>query len=384
MAEITRPCAAVQQLSAAGPNGQWLLSVVAKRTYTVTDGGRCVPEGEQLPLSSDIEESAESPGLVEQDLDLYPVKPLTDVIIKARAYAGRARTSLEATIRIGRVEKRVLVVGDRRCSMSATGRVVFSEPEPFEVMPMSFDRAYGGRDRAAEAKHGNPFEALKPFLGVELNMDNQSPYVYPKNPCGRGYLIEATEEALEMLRLPNLEDPKDLLSPDRLALGEDGLWPYMPMPQGLGWLSHGWFPRMAFAGIPQEFTPSKMPIPEVARGFVPEELLAPGRIEEKFSLRFANGAPVDLQLPFLDPGEIIELTNLHPRRERFTLTLPGDRPRISTDGRNGKLNPTEPVIHTLIIEPDASRVSIVWRGSAPALRPYTEDELDNMPLSVYW
>ena len=37
---------------------------------------------------------------------------------------------------------------------------------------------------------------------------------------------------------------------------------------------------------------------------------------------------------------------------------------------NGKLNETRPVIHTVLSEPDESRLSLVWRGSAVALRPY--------------
>jgi len=50
--------------------------------------------------------------------------------------------------------------------------------------------------------------------------------------------------------------------------------------------------------------------------------------------------------------------------------------------RDGKLNATEAVVHSLIVEPDSERVSVVWRGAAPALRPYAPAELDTMPLRV--
>jgi hypothetical protein len=50
----------------------------------------------------------------------------------------------------------------------------------------------------------------------------------------------------------------------------------------------------------------------------------------------------------------------------------------------GKLNKTKPVIHTVVFEPDHMRVSVVWRGSAPALRPYMPEELAKMPLKVEW
>jgi hypothetical protein len=38
----------------------------------------------------------------------------------------------------------------------------------------------------------------------------------------------------------------------------------------------------------------------------------------------------------------------------------------------------------VVFEPDAMRLSIVWRGSAPALRPYLPEELKSMPLRVEW
>jgi hypothetical protein len=40
------------------------------------------------------------------------------------------------------------------------------------------------------------------------------------------------------------------------------------------------------------------------------------------------------------------------------------------------------VIHTLLIEPDERRLSIVWRGSCAALRPYAREELESMPFWV--
>lgn len=74
----------------------------------------------------------------------------------------------------------------------------------------------------------------------------------------------------------------------------------------------------------------------------------------------------------------------HPRVAVWGFRLPAERPEICIDGRNGKLAPTLPVMQTLELEPDESRLSIVWRGSAPALRPYMPDELARMPLLVRW
>ena len=41
-------------------------------------------------------------------------------------------------------------------------------------------------------------------------------------------------------------------------------------------------------------------------------------------------------------------------------------------------------IHTVLIEPDEARLSVLWRGCAPALRPYMPKELETMPFRVEW
>jgi hypothetical protein len=107
-------------------------------------------------------------------------------------------------------------------------------------------------------------------------------------------------------------------------------------------------------------------------------------VEEKANLRFTNGASLGLQLPHLQGGEQCMLGGLHPRAAVLKFQLPKERPEIKTDGRNGTMKSTKPVIHTVEIEPDAMRVSVVWRGAAPALRPYMAEELAKMPMLVSW
>ncbi|NUQ78971.1 MAG: DUF2169 domain-containing protein [Polyangiaceae bacterium] len=389
MTTLTAPSPTVRQLSLAIDPANFALSVVVKRTYSVADDGHCVVAGEQAPLSEDIEESPSDPHLVEQDLDLIPFKPRTDVVVAGHAYAdGKAGTIAAVTVQGKR--KEILVVGDRRATLSATGGVVISRAEPFEKMPVSFARAYGGRDRVAEAKYGNPFALLGKYLeGSPINVDLQSPFLYPKNPCGKGYLVELARDAVEACALPNLEDPRDPLTPDRLVVGDPDRWIYMPIPQSLGWVSLGWYPRLAFGGVIPDYEAADRPIPEVERGLLPKEVLRAPESEadappREITSRVANGAPLDLQFPYLDADEAIELQNLHPRRKKWIVRLPGEKPKIWTDGRNGKLNATSPVMHSVMLEPDQGRVTVVWRGSAPAIRPYFDDELLSMPLRVEW
>jgi hypothetical protein len=187
---------------------------------------------------------------------------------------------------------------------------------------------------------------------------------------------------VERLVLPNFEDPHDRLTPERLCVGAMGRWPRQPIPQGFGWFGLMWFPRSAYFGMVPEHDPLDAPFAEGARGYSPPELLQARW--QQVSPRAANGASPGLALPYLRGNETIRIEHLHPQRPSLEIRLPGERPTMRADGRQGKMLDTEPVIHTVLIEPDEDRVSIVWRGSAPALRPYLPEELARMPFQVRW
>lgn len=383
---IDHPCDTVRQESGKDPQGQYILSVLAKRTYTVLVDGRCVPAEEQLPLVEVPEADEELPDVLGQDTDLHAFKPLSDIVIRGHAYGYRHPTHFYALVRLGRYENRILVVGDRTCSLQGKETVRFSPPAPVEKVPLSYAHAYGGVDEAAEAKYGNPL-AL-PLEGwvdpAGMDLGRLSLFRYPRNPCGRGFLTEFDREAVESMVLPNLEDPWDLLTPERLVAGGPERWLEMPIPRSTGWVNYDWFPRVAYFGVVPPHAPPETPPTEVQRGYALEDVLEATELSAPFVARGMCGASLGLQLPFLRDGQEIQLENLHPTQARWSVRLPESRPRIWTDGRKGRFNPTEPVIHTVLIEPDEDRVSVLWRGSAPALRPYLPDELEKMPLFVDW
>jgi hypothetical protein len=374
-----------RQESGKDPSGGYILSVLAKRTYHVLPDGRCMAATEQRPIVEEPQDDPDVPGILAHDTDLYPFKPRTDVVVRGHAYGYTGRRSFHATVRIEDYAFHLLVSGDRRSTLDSYGRVLFSEPAPVEAVPLSFAYAYGGADRTAEERLGNPIaEAL--HGQHRLDPSQASPFVYPRNPSGCGYLMEASREALEEFRLPNLEDPYDPLSPARLAAGDPGNWLRMPIPHATGWWAHDWFPRIGYFGLVPAYEPMEDPIPEVARGLVPADILdlIPGEPTPEAAFRATCGAAPMLQLSLMRGDEGIGLENLHPRSPRFGFRLPGERPRIWTDGRKGKLNETDPVIHTLVIYPDEEIFTILWRGSAPALRPYLPEELTSMPFRVEW
>jgi hypothetical protein len=308
------------------------------------------------------------------------------VIVKGHARSAEPRPDFEVSVRVGRAVKTIRVVGNRKCLLSGAGRIVISPPEPVHTVPLRYDRAYGGRDAVAEAKYGNPFEQWRSILRKkdDFDLDKASPYYYPRNPCGAGFLVEASADAVEQLALPNLEDPQDPLTPERLVAGNVRNWPRMPLPQATGWVGYNWFPRIAYFGMLPDFEPPQQPIAEVVRDLAPADILDQKPLVEKFSYRCANGASLGLQLPHLVGGEPCELVNIHPTQATFRFCLPEERPQLWTDGRKGEFNPTEPVIHTVVIEPNQSRLTVLWRGSAPALRPYMAEELEKMPFRVEW
>lgn len=372
------------QVSGVDAEQQPLLSVLAKRTYDIGRSGVCNLADEQQPLCLEPQTEPGTNQLLLRDYELFPYKPLTDIVVRGHAYAPKLSVTFESDIRIGSAAKPIRVIGDRMCTFGRNGELIFSVPRPIDHMPLGYERAYGGTDPFAEKKYGNPAAALGPFLPDKFNVAFASPYRYPRNPGGRGYLIEATREAIEALTLPNLEDPDDLLSPERLVLGRPQRWPHMPLPQSYGFVDHGCFPRIAYFGFIPQHDPLDCPIAEVARELAIASIMTPGTVQEKFNFRFNNGASLGLQLPYLRGDESCLLVNLHPTKQRLELKLPGERPMLWTDGRNGKLNATVPVLHTVLIEPDVDRVSLLWCGSAPALRPYLPAELLTMPFRVEW
>lgn len=387
-----QPSATVRQLSGPDPRtAQPILAVVAKQTYHLDAAGRCRLHEAPVPLFDDlvIDESSQ-PGVVLHDIDLYLHKPRTDVVVLGHAYAMPGERRFTAAVVVGAHAKSLQVFGDRRCTMAPGGQIMFSDPAPCDRIPLRYDRAYGGRDAVAEKAHGNPFEPLQPYM-AQVDLTQASPFLYPRNACGVGYLVEARPEAVEALVLPNLEDPEDLLRPSTLAVGSPTRWPEMPLPWGTSWVDPSAFPRLACLGAIAEHDRLSRPFAEVRRGFYPAETFAtttaagqPKPVEERFSPLFANGASLGLAVPWLRGDEEIMLGRLHPQVDRWRFRLPAHVPEIWIDGREGKLIETKPVLHSVVIEPDEARLTVVWCGSAPARRLYGPEELLTMPLRVKW
>jgi len=172
-----------------------LLAVcILKVTYEIgTDGSVRVAE-EQLPVAAEPEEGE----LGWTPADTAPRKPGFDVLVRghARHPDGRPVPSLTVRLRVGEEIRDLAVFGDRYWIRDGD-RLVASEPEPFETIPLAWSRAYGGEAQAKEYTVPNAY-----------------------NPSGLGYVLQ--EEHAPGVALPNIEDPSDRITS----------WSDQPRPMG--------------------------------------------------------------------------------------------------------------------------------------------------------
>jgi hypothetical protein len=386
MKTATTPGPTISQESGNDPSGSPILSVLVKATYSLHRNGSLAWHPEQIPLERDGAYDPEIPDRLVQDLDIYPYKPYTDLIIQGHAHNLRKLNHFDLEVAVGRTARRIRAIGDRWVTKTAAGRLAFSEPLAFERIPLQFTHAYGGRDLPLEEHLGPKLAEWfgRGFTTEDIVMGLGSPAAYPRNPIGRGYLLTHHGPSVESTWLPNLEDPDQLLTPDNLVVDRPQNWPRMPLPRATEWLQHGWFPRCGYLARFPWYEEPKQPLTEVVRGWAETDIAAAQPRTARHAFRFLNGAAPGFQYPHLQPGESIGLTGMHPLEPRVVVKLPSRYPKIWVDGRKGTLKETETVLHTVVIEPDRDRVSLVWRGSAHALRPYLPDELTRMPLKVEW
>lgn len=381
-------------VSGVDRKGTFALGVVAKRSYVIRPTGACELTPEQVPLVDEPVEHPESRELIVADCDVLLDKPETDVVVRGHTWNHPGRLSWKAAVQVDRHPARELSVwGDRRVGINSSGHIVFSPPQFIDKVPLSYLFAYGGCDERAEREGGFELEPLAPQIPAaerELALAAASPWRYPRNRAGRGYLVEDHPESIEALALPNLEDPRDLLTPSRLVVHDPAHWPLQPLPASFDWLEHGAFPRLGWFGETPEWDPDDIgrhidAFPEIRFGYAGRELFVlGGALTERFDRRALNGASLGLRFAYLGGNERVTLTNLHRNHPRWTVQLPGERPRLHVDDRSGGVTALKVRLYSVIIEPDEGLVSLVWAGFTKARRVYLAPELEKMPFLVEW
>ena len=327
--------------------GEHVFCVIAKRSYRIVPGAALQRLDADYPLRQ-VDEYYDRGdpewSTVEQEYELAPFKPLTDVVVVGKAYApgDKPVSQMSVSVKVGRRIKSINVFGDRECQFCPGKLPKFTEPKPFTEMEIRYDRAYGGRD-----------EKSVPDI----------PFFYPRNYMGTGVVLRNTKESIDGLMLPNLEDPNDLLTPERVVLEKPEDWPKQPMPQGFGWLQRTWYPRCTYVGAFPAFADVDTVTPEEHLGLVPQDHIALAKQFRlpSFDARFNNGASLGMTYTALAPDETIALKGFTAEGD-LEFSLPGETPEIVLDiGRGESL--LEVVLHTVNVRPDGLEVDLIWRGA---------------------
>lgn len=304
--------------SAPDPDGVDTLFAVAKGTFRLSPA--VVPADEQRPIALKDRYAGDpaSTGILEA-ADVGLARPGTDVLLVGSAWAPKGHQAREATVslRVGPVFKEAIVSGDRRWEAGPLG-LKATPPEPFEKVPLVWERAFGGIDRAP---------------GDSTRVDAE-----PRNPAGTGFRLRAGGSPLAGALLPNVELPSERVrSPgDR------------PAPCGFGPVAPHWLPRRSWAGTYDEaWVRTRAP-------YLPAD----------FDPRFLQCAPPDQVVPgHLKGGEPVRLEGLAPSGA-LSFSLPPLR--LSFTFRLDQGRETRPgTLDTVVLEPDAGRVLLVWRAALP-------------------
>ncbi len=337
----------VQVVPGRARNGEVFFSVLVKRSYALVAGGRARRAERDEPLrlvDSYYDRGDPEWSVVEHESDVAPRKAATDVVVIGQAHApqGVPTPAMTVGVRVGERRKLLRVIGDRRCLWRGSATTPgFSDPLPFTIMPIRYDRAYGGRDERS---------------------DPNLPFFYPRNDMGRGVALGHEKAALHDLPLPNIEDPDDLLAPERVVIGTPQRWHEQPLPQGLGWRQRTWYPRSALLGAWPAFLAAGTVTAEERLQLLPANHVALAKQMRLPPLdeHFANGASLGLVLGGLKGDEPVALRGLSPSGV-LDFQLPGDTPHIGLDlGRGAQAMQAR--LHTVSIRPDALALDMVWGG----------------------
>ncbi len=347
------------------PDGNWILSVLVKRSYLIKPDKACERTQAKKCVKGDSFYGDPKNTALEFESDLVPFKLATDIVFNGLAYVPDTRrkvSKLIASLIVGQYRKEILVIGDRTVVFNRLRPPTFTEPQPFIQMPIRYERAYGGID----------------IYSVPNNA-----YPYPRNPIGTGFVIKNTKASVQHLKLPNIEDPKAPLIPEKLIVGKFDSWTQQPEPQGLGWYHKCYQPRAEKAGI--------LPLDQIHADEMREAYLSNVPKQEqadydsiqlpKMNFKFFNGASTGLSVPYLQGDEKVTLLNLDANQQRFSFWLPSDKPEINMDiGQGAK--PLQVVLHTLLIRQIDNQIDLVWRGAMPYPGPQWLPQMKRLKIEI--
>jgi hypothetical protein len=288
------------------------LYVIVKATFDIGKDFTLADE-QTPPVAADVYWTEAGKSSIKYASDMHIGKPSTDIVMLGHACVPgqKEATQLDVSLSVGKVNKTVRVIGDRQWQ---DGRM--TPPAPFTTMAMVYEKAYGG----VHIANGK-------MAGSET-----------RNPVGRGFAGSRKAAEMNGVPLPNLEDPRQLISE----------YSDQPAPACFGFCAPNWHPRVTFAGTYDDaWQTTRAP-------YLPED----------FDRRFFNMAHPDLIYPgYLQGGEPVSISNMHPEG-----TLKFDLPQVNLISHIHVAKRVEqPEFHleTLLLEPNQRKLSMVWRSAMP-------------------
>jgi hypothetical protein len=298
-----------------GRDGSEIWLVALKCTFDIGRDGATAVSAEQPPVLMVPEHVGEpAKSSIRYESDLVMAKTTTDVVVVGHAYApnGNPANQVDVEFSVGPVHKKLRVLGDRTWETFGPSR-----PQPFIKLPVVYERAFGGVD----LRSGNP----------ERDWDW-------RNPIGTGFAIHP--DHLKGRAVPNVEYPGDEMSS----------WDDRPKPAGFGVIASHWHARAQYAGTyDDQWMKRRQPL-----------------LPDDFDDRFFQVVPADQQAPdFLVGGEQAVVKGMNPAGE-LRFRVPRVFPSFKTVfQRGGSEIHRQRKLHTVIIEPDHPRVSLVWHSALP-------------------
>jgi hypothetical protein len=259
----------------------------------------CAPEYEGEPELSSLA----------RELDLGPLKPTTEVLLRAHAHAPdeRARACVAVSLRVGALHKQLLVHGERHYRDDG---FALTEAQPFVRREIRYELAFGGSDPSDQTPGRRAGDK--------------------RNPVGRGFALDPRTRAGQ--RAPSVT----YLDGELERRG----------PAGFGPIASHWSPRRELAG---RFDAAWH---ETQRPLLPLD----------YDPRFALAAPSDQQLPdYLVGGEPVELCGM-TREGTLRFVLPVVDLTFVSRFRSGQTEHAGRLV-TVSIEPEDGRLSLVLQTS---------------------
>lgn len=314
---------AAQPLLLSDERGADVLTFVVKGTFSIhanRDATSLAIADEQPPPCVAPKYNGE-PGAssVKYDADTALVKLGTDVVLVGHAYPTHlGATSVDVSLTVGPARLAARVYGDRVWT-STLGRWMASTPQPFDAMPLVYERAFGGWDRRSPDPAHHDYE--------------------PRNPVGVGFVAKKHPTLQDGAPLPNIENPHEPISSpaDR------------PTPVGFGFIGPHWQPRARYAGTYDDrWKEREMPL-----------------LPHDFDRRFYSAAHPALTFQgFLRGGEPVEILNASPRGA-LRFWLPTAQPFATVRMKDGSTHRIGMALDTIVVDADEDRLYLVWRGSFP-------------------